>query len=185
MNETTLQRREIVAAGVFVTVTTVLFVLLGRLLTPSTITVTIGDTTVQSETLQLSLRRIETIVLTIAAFASGVSATTLLFESRASGTDSQTPPDTHSTADEPDHTSTKNLLDTRRQEWDETASRLTGNEQIVYEIVLNADGVLPQSDIVEQSDFSKATVSRTLDNLESKDLIERKRRGIGNMVILL
>jgi len=39
-------------------------------------------------------------------------------------------------------------------------------------------------DIVEGTDLSKATVSRTLDTLESKDLVERKRKGMSNVVIL-
>jgi len=54
----------------------------------------------------------------------------------------------------------------------------------VYKTVLDADGVLPQSEIVDQTELSKATVSRTLDSLEAKDLVERKRRGMGNTVLL-
>ena len=50
--------------------------------------------------------------------------------------------------------------------------------------VLEADGVLPQREIVEQTDLSKATVSRTLDSLEAKSLLERKARGTGNVVLL-
>jgi uncharacterized membrane protein len=50
--------------------------------------------------------------------------------------------------------------------------------------VLEASGELPQRDIVEGTELSKATVSRTLDTLESKDLVERKRKGMGNVVVL-
>jgi DNA-binding transcriptional ArsR family regulator len=77
------------------------------------------------------------------------------------------------------------LLAARRQEWEETAERLANNERVVYETILEADGVLPQADIVDRTDLSKATVSRALDSLETKDLVERKRRGIGNVVLLL
>ncbi|WP_434530062.1 helix-turn-helix transcriptional regulator (plasmid) [Haloarcula sp. NS06] len=50
--------------------------------------------------------------------------------------------------------------------------------------MLDADGVLPQSEIGDRTDLSKATVSRTLDSLEARDLVERKRRGMGNIVLL-
>lgn len=76
------------------------------------------------------------------------------------------------------------LLEVRKTEWEETADRLANKEQTVYEIVLEADGVLPQSEIVERADLSKASVSRALDGLEAKQLVERKRRGMGNVIIL-
>ena len=41
-----------------------------------------------------------------------------------------------------------------------------------------------QGDLVVQSGLSKATVSRTLDLLESKGLVEKRRRGMGNVVLL-
>jgi uncharacterized membrane protein len=76
------------------------------------------------------------------------------------------------------------LLDARREEWESTAERLSNNERAVYEAVLDADGVLPQSDVVDRTDISKASVSRALDGLEARDLVERKRRGMGNVVVL-
>lgn len=54
----------------------------------------------------------------------------------------------------------------------------------IYRVVLDAGGELPQREIVEGTDLSKATVSRTLDTLESKNLLERKRNGMGNVVVL-
>ena len=65
-----------------------------------------------------------------------------------------------------------------------TADRLADNERAVYETVLAADGVIQQAEIVDRTDLSKATVSRMLDSLESKQLLERKRRGMGNVVVL-
>ncbi|WP_132059103.1 helix-turn-helix transcriptional regulator [Halorussus amylolyticus] len=75
--------------------------------------------------------------------------------------------------------------DARLEEWETTAEQLSNNEREVYEAVLGADGTRPQSEIVEETDLSKATVSRTLDNLETKNLVERKRRGMGNVITLL
>ena len=41
-----------------------------------------------------------------------------------------------------------------------------------------------QSDIAEKTGFDKVKVTRVLDRLEGKQLIERKRRGMTNIVIL-
>ena len=67
---------------------------------------------------------------------------------------------------------------------DEIADQLSDTERVVYETVLEADGTIAQSDLVDRTDLSKATVSRTLDTLESKELVERKRHGMGNRVVL-
>ncbi|ADD05756.1 HTH domain protein [Natrialba magadii ATCC 43099] len=88
--------------------------------------------------------------------------------------------------DEPGSTATSDdLLERRKREWETTAAKLSQAEQDIYEQILDADGVLEQRLIVEQTDHSKATVSRKLDRLESKNLVERKRRGMGNVVFLL
>lgn len=76
------------------------------------------------------------------------------------------------------------LLEARKREWEQTADRLADKEREVYQILLEADGVLPQGEIVDESDLSKASVSRALDSLEVKNLVERKRRGMGNVVLL-
>ena len=41
-----------------------------------------------------------------------------------------------------------------------------------------------QSDLVEKTEFDKVKVSRILDKLEGRQLIERKRRGMTNVVVL-
>jgi uncharacterized membrane protein len=41
-----------------------------------------------------------------------------------------------------------------------------------------------QADLIEKLGFGKAKVSRILDRLENKGLIERKRRGMTNVVVL-
>ena len=54
----------------------------------------------------------------------------------------------------------------------------------VYQAVLDAGGLMNQGDLVAHSGLSKATVSRALDLLESKGLVEKRRRGMGNVVLL-
>ncbi|MFH0831525.1 MAG: MarR family transcriptional regulator [archaeon] len=60
---------------------------------------------------------------------------------------------------------------------------LNREEKAVYGILMK-EGSMFQADIVDKSGFSKVKVTRILDRLEGKQLIERKRRGMSNIVIL-
>ncbi len=66
----------------------------------------------------------------------------------------------------------------------ENEKKLQGGEKTVYQIVADSSGALFQSDIVEKSGFGKVKVTRILDKLEAMGLIERRRRGMTNMVVL-
>ncbi len=61
---------------------------------------------------------------------------------------------------------------------------LSGDEKLIFEKILEAEGTIFQSDLVDQSQLAKVKVTRLLDRLEGKGLIERKRRGMTNVVIL-
>lgn len=63
-------------------------------------------------------------------------------------------------------------------------SLLKSEEKRLYELVEEAGGAIFQADLVEKSGFSKVKVTRLLDRLEGLGIIERKRRGMTNMVIL-
>jgi len=58
------------------------------------------------------------------------------------------------------------------------------DEKRVLEKIIEADGTVFQSDIVEKTGLAKVKVTRILDRLEGKNLVERKRRGMTNVVIL-
>jgi len=60
---------------------------------------------------------------------------------------------------------------------------LNSEEKKIYELV-NDSGSIYQSDLMKKTDFSKVKITRILDKLENKDLIERKRRGMTNIVVL-
>ncbi len=62
--------------------------------------------------------------------------------------------------------------------------RLTPEERKLYEITRSSDGAIFQAELVEQSGFSKVKVSRILDRLEGRGFIERRRRGMTNIVII-
>ena len=61
---------------------------------------------------------------------------------------------------------------------------LNRDEKIILEKVIEAQGTIFQSELVDKTKFPKVRVTRILDKLEGKGLIERKRRGMTNVVIL-
>ncbi|AFZ74522.1 helix-turn-helix transcriptional regulator [Natronobacterium gregoryi] len=115
------------------------------------------------------------VIVAIAASTFGATTTFLVLETRYASSD--TADDSTVTADDADPAA-------QRRNWEETAAELSATERVVYETALKAGGKIPQRDIVEQTDLSKATVSRTLGTLESRDLLARERRGMGNVVVL-
>jgi uncharacterized membrane protein len=66
---------------------------------------------------------------------------------------------------------------------EEIKKGLKDDEIEVLELIKNENGIY-QSSIVSKTGFSKVRVSRILDKLEARDLIERKRRGMTNFVVL-
>jgi len=72
----------------------------------------------------------------------------------------------------------------KKNKWEDKVRTLTGDEKLVYEKIIASNGVMFQSDLVEQSGFPKAKVSRILDRMEASGLVERKRRGMANAIVL-
>ncbi len=64
------------------------------------------------------------------------------------------------------------------------ASALDGEEKLVWEKMIEANGSLFQGDLIKSTGFSKVKLSRILDKLESRSAIERKRRGMANLVVV-
>lgn len=61
---------------------------------------------------------------------------------------------------------------------------LTDEEKKIYDVISSSDGFIFQSDLIEKTNFTKVKISRILDKLEAKNLIERRRRGMANIVVL-
>lgn len=181
-----LQNARLFVAAVYVASTLVLAV---QLITPSPVIVSTGPDGTEVTELSGYFTYWDVGVIVVAACLFGATGTYLLLGGRDGGTaDTETGIETTARPKTTDAGATErsdDLLEARRDEWEETAERLANNEREVYEAVLEADGVLPQSDVVERTDLSKASVSRALDGLEARDLVERKRRGMGNVVMLL
>lgn len=67
---------------------------------------------------------------------------------------------------------------------EEAAKKLDGDEKKAYELIAASDGVIFQSDLVEKMGYPKMKVTRILDKLEGRNLIERRRRGLTNIVVI-
>jgi len=61
---------------------------------------------------------------------------------------------------------------------------LEENEKKVIEILQNENGAIFQGTLMERLGIGKVGITRLLDKLESRELIERKRRGMNNIVVL-
>ena len=61
---------------------------------------------------------------------------------------------------------------------------IKGEEKKIYGLIESSDGVILQSDLIQETGYSKVKVSRILDKLEGKGIVERKRRGMSNIVML-
>ncbi len=63
-------------------------------------------------------------------------------------------------------------------------SGLNEEEKKLIDLIQLKEGSIYQSDLIKESGMNKVKVSRILDRLEGKGLIDRKRRGMTNIVIL-
>ena len=62
-------------------------------------------------------------------------------------------------------------------------SNLTKEEKAVFNSIKESNAIF-QAELIEISGLGKAKITRILDRLEGRGLIERKRRGMNNVVVL-
>jgi len=148
------------------------FVLALKLVQPASITINVGPT--GNATVSSSIPGLfdfsDVLTVLISGLIAGASATAILM-SRGQGT---TPTPQLGEA----------ILNDRRAKWEEISKTLKADEMTVYQAILDAGGMVNQGDLVTQVGLSKTTVSRTLDLLERRSLVERRRRGMGNVILL-
>ena len=71
-----------------------------------------------------------------------------------------------------------------KENYQKVMSDLSDDEKLIFEKIVEADGTIFQSDLVDKSNLAKVKITRLLDRLEGKGLVERKRRGMTNIIIL-
>ncbi len=62
--------------------------------------------------------------------------------------------------------------------------KLSGDQKTIYDIIIESGGSCLQGEIVEKSKINKVKVSRILDKLEMRGLIERRRHGMSNLIVI-
>jgi uncharacterized membrane protein len=151
----------LIAAGVFMAS---IFVVALKLMNPTEIHIYLeGQETVLSQVLR-DYTVYDLAMVIVAAFLSGLSAMYLLLHD---GTGSVEPPYKQKIA-----------------RYEAILPTLKDDEQKVFRAVLESDGMVPQSELSEMTGVSKSNVSRALDLLESRGYVERRRRGMGNIIFL-
>lgn len=63
-------------------------------------------------------------------------------------------------------------------------SRFNDEEKKCYEILKNNGGSSYQTDLIKETGYSKVKITRILDKLESMGILDRKRRGMTNIIVL-
>lgn len=79
---------------------------------------------------------------------------------------------------------TEKKAEEEKKDHSKITKTMTADEKKIFGLVLDAKGVIFQSELNEKSQFDKVKVTRILDRLEGQGLIERRRRGMTNVVIL-
>jgi len=72
----------------------------------------------------------------------------------------------------------------KEKDYSKQIADMNNEEKQVFDVIVKANGAVFQSELVEKTNLGKVKVTRILDKLEGKGLIERKRRGMTNVVIV-
>ena len=74
-------------------------------------------------------------------------------------------------------------IEKKKPEKNYDLSDLKPEEKKVFELVKENKTIF-QADLIEKTEFGKAKMTRIIDKLEGKNFVERKRRGMTNVVVL-
>ena len=79
---------------------------------------------------------------------------------------------------------TQKKAEDEKKDYSKLTKTMTTEEKRIFSLVLESKGAIFQSELNEKSQFDKVKVTRILDRLEGQGLVERRRRGMTNVVIL-
>jgi len=71
-----------------------------------------------------------------------------------------------------------------KEEYEKVLAKLGADEKLLLGKVIGSEGMMYQSDLVKETSFNKVKVTRILDRLEQMRIIERRRRGMSNVVVV-
>ncbi len=162
MRKMNLQGRSLLVACLFMVS---IFIVVLKIMNPTEVHIFLeGEETVLSQVMR-NFTLYDVTMLITAAFSAGISATYLLFYDRGLATGDV-------------------AFNGKRSSYEKVLPTLKYDEQKVFQAVLDSDGIIAQSDLSDLTGVSKSNVSRALDLLESRGYVERRRRGMGNIIVL-
>ena len=123
-----------------------------------------GEETVLSQVMH-NFTLYDVILLLFAAFTAGLSAAYLLFFDKGLARGDV-------------------MFNGKKMNYEKILPTLKEYEAKVFQAVLDSDGIIAQSELSGLTGVSKSNVSRALDHLESRGYVERRRRGMGNIIVL-
>ncbi len=168
-----LGRRKLFAAAIFVASLIVLSV---KLLNPASVQIFVeGDTAISSQIPGLYTYTDVLVLVISSLLISGSGMYLFLYNALAARPDTRAP--------SPPASVGSMILEERRQHWEETAKTLKKDEHALYKAIID-EGIVNQSELADKTGLSRSDISRALYLLETKGLIERKRLGMGNVVLL-
>jgi len=71
-----------------------------------------------------------------------------------------------------------------KKNYNQALKKLSPDEKLVFEEIIANEGSVFQAELIEKTSLTKVKITRILDSLEGKGLVERKRRGMTNVVLL-
>lgn len=140
------------------------FILFSKLMIPSTVQVIFQGESTFTKTIPNLYTLPDVILLVVSSFTLGISAYHLLSPSSA-------PPNI-------------DMENKNKEKWENILKTLKNDEQTIFRALLDAEGTMFQSELVEKTGLPKSTVSLALDKLEARGFLERRRHGMSNAVVV-
>lgn len=162
MRRMNLQGRSLLVACLFMIS---IFIIVLKIMNPTEIHIFLeGEETVLSQVMH-NFTLYDVAMLITAAVSAGISGTYLLFYDKGM-------------------TKGDLAFNGKRSVYNKILPTLKDDEQKVFQAVLDSEGIIAQSELSDLTGVSKSNVSRALDLLESRGYVERRRRGMGNIIVL-
>jgi DNA-binding transcriptional ArsR family regulator len=157
-----LQGRSLLVACLFMVS---IFVVVLKIMNPTEVHIYLeGEETVLSQVMR-NFTFYDVGMLITAAFSAGIAGTYLLFYDQGMAAGDL-------------------AFNGKRSSYEKILPTLKEDEAKVFRAVLDSDGIIAQSELSDLTGVSKSNVSRALDLLESRGYVERRRRGMGNVIVL-
>jgi hypothetical protein len=79
----------------------------------------------------------------------------------------------------------KDEISLMRSNWNKILERLSNpDERKIIQLIIDEGGTIFQSQLIDKSGYSKSKVSLVLDRLEARRILERRRHGMSNVIVL-